>query len=181
MNTEKMDTSAIFEMFETINRKLDKRDRSTEPAQADTTAVKAMTERLENAIDEVRKPAKVEHQHRHTVDVGSSKIFLSMVVMGLLILGLSYIVGEQRKNISQYKENDLKYRYVKMQGQTNEENLYRLERQFRNGDSIKIIRKQVEKYEELVKEQAERMERVRRNSEEMEKLQKEAESVKERK
>ena len=91
---------------------------------------------------------------------------------------ISYIVGEQRRNISQYRENDLKYRYVKMQGQTNEENLYRLERQFRNGDSIKNIRKQVEKYEELVKEQAERMERARRNSEEMEKLQKEAESLK---
>ena len=60
----------------------------------------------------------------------------------------------------------------------NEENLYRLERQFRNGDSIKIIRKQVEKYEELVEEQAERMERVRRNSEEMERLRKEAESLK---
>ena len=74
MNTEKMDTSAIFEMFETINRKLDKRDRSAEPAQADTTAVKAMTERLENVIDEARKPAKVEHQHHHTIDIGSSVV-----------------------------------------------------------------------------------------------------------
>ena len=145
------------------------------------TAVKAMTERLETITEEVRKPAKVEHQHRHAIDIGSSKIFLSMVVMGLMILGLSYIVGEQRRNISQYKENDLKYRYVKMQGQTNEENLYRLERQFRNDDSIKIIRKQVEKYEELVKEQAERMERVRRNSEEANRLQREVEMIKERK
>ena len=99
-------------------------------------------------------------------------VFASMVIMGLMILGLSYFVGEQRRNISQYKENDLKYRYVKMQGQTDEENLYRLERQFRYGDSIKIIRKQVEKYEELVKEQAERMERARQNSEEMERLRK---------
>ena len=82
MNTDKMDTSAIFEMFETINRKLDRRtEKPNEPAQVDMTAVQAMTERLENAIDEVRKPAKTEHQHRYTIDIGSSKIFLSMVVM----------------------------------------------------------------------------------------------------
>ena len=72
----------------------------------------------------------------------------------------------------------MKYRFIKMQGQTNEETLYRLERQFRYGDSIKIIRIQVEKYEELVKEQAERLERVRRNNEEVERLQNEVEILK---
>ena len=39
-------------------------------------------------------------------------------------------------------------------------------------------RKQVEKYEELVKEQAEKLERVRRNNEEAQRLQKEVESLK---
>jgi len=43
----------------------------------------------------------------------------------------------------------------------------------------KIIRKQVGKYEELVKEQAERMERARQNSEEVERLRREAEAMKE--
>ena len=175
----KMDISAVFEMFETINSKLDKRtEKPTETAQIDMTAVNAVAERLENVIEEVRKPVKTEHQHRHTIDIGSSKVFISLVVMALTILGLSYVVGEQRRSISQYKDNDLKYRYIKMQGQTNEENLFRLERQFRYGDSIKIVRKQVERYEELVMEQAERMERARRNSEELERLRKEAETVK---
>ena len=100
--------------------------------------------------------------------------------MALDILGLSYYVGEQRRSISQYRENDLKYRYIKMQGQTNEESIYRLERQFKYGDSIKIIRKQVEKYEELVKEQAARLERAKRENKEAEKLQKEVETVRER-
>jgi len=126
----------------------------------------------------VRKPTKVEHQHRHTIDIGSSKVFISLAVMVLAILGLSYFVGEQRRTISQYRGNDLKYRYIKMQGQTNEENFYRLERQFQYSDSIKIIRKQVEKYEELFKKQAERIERAKRNSEEAERLQKETESFK---
>ena len=44
-----------------------------------------------------------------------------------------------------------------MKGQIDEENIYREEQQFKYSDSIKIIRKQVEKYEELVKEQAERI------------------------
>jgi methyl-accepting chemotaxis protein len=177
-NTNKMDNSAIFEMFETINNKLDKRtDKATEPPQIDINAINTMTERLENAMQEIGKPARVEHQHRHTIDVGSSSIFISLIVMALLILVLSFVVGNLRRNISKYRDNDLKYRYVKMQGQTNEENLYRLERQFRYSDSIKIIRKQVEKYEELVKEQAERIERARQNSEEVERLQREVKEV----
>jgi len=98
--------------------------------------------------------------------------------MVLVILGLAYAIGEQRRTIIQYKNNDLKYRYVKMQGQADEESLSGLEWQFKYSDTIKIIRKQVEKYEELVKEQAERMERARRNTTKAEQLRKEAETLK---
>ncbi|MDR1897009.1 MAG: hypothetical protein LBR10_09500 [Prevotellaceae bacterium] len=117
-----MDVSAIFEMFETINNKLNKQTN-----------------------------VSVEHRHRHTIDIGSNWFFLSWVALVIIILGLFWIVANQRQTISQHKDNNLKYRHIKMQGQTNEENLYRLERQFKYNDSIKIIRKQVEKYEELVK------------------------------
>ena len=148
MSTDK----AIFEMFETINKKLDKRpDKPTEPVQVDMTAVNAVIERLESATDEIGKPTKVEH--RHKIDFTSNWVFISMVVMAFAILGLSYVIGNQRQTINQYKNNDLKYRYIKMQGQTDEESFSRLERRFLYGDTIKIIRKQVEKYEELVKEQ----------------------------
>ncbi|GHT30787.1 hypothetical protein AGMMS49574_11280 [Bacteroidia bacterium] len=53
-----------------------------------------------------------------------------------------------------------------------------LENQFKYRDSIIIIRKQVESYEQLVKEQAEKIERVRLNVKEAEKLQKEVNRVK---
>jgi len=156
MNANKIDVSTVCEMFEKLSEKLDKQttDKSAEPLQA---------------IEKFSEPTKVEH--RHTIDIASSKVFLSLIIMALMILGLAYAIGEQRRTISQYKNNDLKYRYIKMQGQTDEENLYRLEKQFRYGDSIKIIRKQVEKYEELIKEQVEKLERARRNSEEAERLQ----------
>jgi len=178
-NASKMDVSTVYEMFEEINKKIDKQPNNiNEPAQVDMTAVNILTERLENVIEEVRKPVIIKQLYRHTIDIGSSKVFLSLIIMTLIIIGLSYAVGEQRRSISQYKENDLKYRYIKMQGQTNEESLYRLERQFQYEDSIKIIRKQVEKYEELVKEQAEKLERARQNSEEMKILQKDLDKLK---
>jgi hypothetical protein len=91
---------------------------------------------------------------------------------------LFWVIANQWQTISQYKDNDLKYRYIRMHEQTNEEDLYRIERQFQYSDSIKIIRRQVERYEELVKEQAEKVERAKRNSEEVEQLQNEMKSLK---
>jgi hypothetical protein len=74
------------------------------------------------------------------------------------------VIANQRQTISQYKDNNLKYRYIKVYGQMDEENLYRLERQFKYNDSIRIVRKQVEKYEELLKEQTEKMNRAKREN-----------------
>jgi hypothetical protein len=101
-----------------------------------------------------------------------------MVAMAIVILILSFVIRIQKETTSQYKNNDLKYRYIKMQGKINEEGLYRLERQFEYKDSIVIVRKQVEKYERLVKEQAEKIERAKLSAKEMEELQKEVEDVK---
>ena len=53
-----------------------------------------------------------------------------------------------------------------------------MEQQFKYNDSIKIVRKQVEKYEELVKVQAEKLERIKMDGNEAEQLRKEAETVK---
>jgi hypothetical protein len=164
-------------MFETIKSKLDKQKiNEVEPVQIDLSTINAMTEQLENVIEEVKKPSKVEHCHK--IEIRNNWFFFSWIGLVIIILGLSWAIGNQRQTIAQYRDNDLKYRYIKMQGQTNEENLYRLEQQFNHKDSIKIIRKQVEKYEELVKEQAERIERARQNSEEVERIQREVEVLK---
>jgi hypothetical protein len=180
MNTDKINTSAIYEMFETINRKLDKRpDKPIEPMQIDLAAVNTIVERLEYATDEIRKPQKVEH--RHTISIASNWFFFSWILLAVIIFGLFWTMANQRQTIGQYKENDLKYRYIKMQGQTDEEGIYRLEQQFQYSDSIKIIRKQVEKYEELVKIQAQKIERVKLDSAEVELIRNEAELIKNRK
>jgi uncharacterized membrane protein YhiD involved in acid resistance len=181
MSNNKMDVSEVFAMFETVNSKLDKQPKKeVEPVQVDLSAINGMTEQLESIITEVQKPTKVQNLHRHTIDIGSNWFFLSWVVLVVMIFVLFWVLANQRQTISQYKENDLKYRYIKMQGQTNEENLYRLENQFKYNDSINIIRKQVKKYEELVKEQAERIERAKQDNEEMKKLQMEVNMLKNR-
>jgi hypothetical protein len=178
-NNTKMDTSEVFAMFETINSKLDKQpNKQIEPIQIDLSAVNTLTERLEDVMAEVQKPTKVEHRHRHTIDIRSNWFFLSWVGLTIIILVLFWLTANQRQTISQYSDNNLKYRYIKMQGQTDEEKIYRLEQQFKYGDSIKIIRKQIERYEELVKEQAEKMERMRQNSMEAEKMKQEMQSLK---
>jgi hypothetical protein len=110
------------------------------------TAVNAMAEWLESVIEAVCEPTQVEHQHRHTIDMGSNWFFFSWVILVIIIFGLFWVLANQRQTINQYKESDLKYKYIKMQGQTNEENIYRLERQFQYSDTIKIIRGQVGKY-----------------------------------
>ena len=119
MSNNKMDTSAIFEMFETISRKLDKQmtDNSTEPIQVDLTAVNDMTERFDKIIEEVRKPVKIEHCHK--IEIASNWFFFSWVALVIVIFGLFWAIANQRQTISQYKDNDLKYRYIRMQGQTN--------------------------------------------------------------
>jgi hypothetical protein len=53
-----------------------------------------------------------------------------------------------------------------------------LENQFKQKDSIKIIRKQVEKYEELLREQIEKFERAKQNTQDAEMLRDKAESLK---
>jgi polyhydroxyalkanoate synthesis regulator phasin len=135
-----------------------------------------LNEKVEELEQIAKQPSIVEN--RYSIDFKSRKTFIALVIMALIILGLSYIIGEQRRSISGYRDNDLKYRYIKMQGQTDEKSLYRMEQQFKYSDSIQIICKQVGKYEELVREQAERIERAKRDSEEAERLQKDAESLK---
>ncbi|KAA6329080.1 hypothetical protein EZS27_022080 [termite gut metagenome] len=177
MNNEKIDTSAVYTLFEELKESLKQRnEKLVEPTQVDMTAVNAMTERFENLIEEVKKPNKVNHHH--VIDIGSSKIFFSLIGMCIALLILSFAIYNQRQTISQYRDNDLKYCYIKMQGQATDENIYQLEGLFEHRDSVAIVRKQVGKYEQLIKEQAERIERVRRNAGEAERLERKVKELK---
>ena len=185
-SVEKMDSAAVYELFETIKNKLDKQEKKqTKPVKVDfdISPIDAATERFVKAAEEANKPSVVEHRHRHKIDIDiqSNWFFSSWIALVFIIGALFWVIADLRETNNQYVDNDLKYRYVKMIGQTNEDSFIGLENQFSYSDSLKIIRKQVERYEDLVTAQAEKIERARQNGEEAKKLKEEVESLKSRK
>lgn len=87
-----------------------------------------------------------------------------MITLGfVLFLSLVSNIWQLHRN-AQLSDNDVKYRYIKIYGEISSENLLKLESVFtynRDKKKIAVIRKQVEKYELLVKEKAEKLERTR--------------------
>ena len=113
---------------------------------------------------QIPKDIVVRKEHVFTVDFRNSKAAITITSMALVILlSLGGNIWQFSRN-NQLKDNDLKYRYIKMQGEATSEMLFQLETVFtydRNKDSISVIREQVETYERLVKEQAENIEKER--------------------
>ena len=143
----------------------------------DLSTISDLTIKLDDVISEIRKPMKTEHHH--IFSIASSKVFFGMIGLGILLLISSFSVYYQRREISTYKDNDLKYRYVKMLGETTPKEISTLENIFENKrDSVKIIRKQVKQYEKAIIEEAKRLEKARLKEQEAERLKQEAELLK---
>lgn len=160
--------------------------KSFEKLDGDFLKITDLINQISKKIEPLNVPQNfvIRREHAFSLDFKNSKAAITMIAMGLVIL-LS-VAGNiwQSTRSSQLRDNDLKYRYINMQGETNPENLLKLETVFtynRNKDSIAVIRKRVETYERLVKEQAEKIERARLNASEAERLEREVESVKNRK
>ena len=125
-----------------------------------------LIEQVGQAVEAVAKPENLpvqEHRHTYTLDLKSSKTFLTMFVM----LGCIFLQGAFIYRISENNRllaaNDLKYRYVKMRGEIKEKELMELETIFRDKQHTAIrdtIQNQVEQYEEAVRRQAERLEQA---------------------
>ena len=104
-----------------------------------------------------------EHRHTYTLDIKSSKTFLTMFVMlGCIFLQTAFIyrISENNRLLA---ANDLKYRYVKMCGKIGEKELTELETIFWDEQHTAMrdtVRNQVEWYEEAVRRQAERLEQA---------------------
>ena len=125
-----------------------------------------LIEQVRQAVEAAAKPENLpvrEHRHTYTLDISSSKTFLTMFVM----LGCIFLQGAFIYRISENNRllaaNDLKYRYVKMRGEIKEKELMELETIFRDEQHTAIrdtVRNQVERYEEAVRRRAEQLERA---------------------
>ncbi|KGO04760.1 hypothetical protein, partial [Porphyromonas gulae] len=137
-------------------------------------------------IDEMGKESRtvIRKEHVFSLDFKNSKTVITLCCMGLVIL--FSLIGNfwQIRQNSQLSDNDLKYRYIKMYGEANQEKLMDLETVFtyqRDEEQIALIREQLETYERLVKEQVEKTERAHLNTSQANELHKQAESIKQRK
>jgi len=119
-------------------------------------------EELKRRIDNSSKDTSIHHYH--VVDIKSSKVVVSLIVLSLMF-SVSFIGNVyQIRDINRMNDNDIKYRYIKTANGITPEDLYKLENVFNyNQDKkvIKEIRKEVEDYERKVMETAEKLERER--------------------
>ena len=132
----------------------------------ETQQTHTLIEQVGQAVEALTRPDTLpvqEHRHTYTLDISSSKTFLTMFVM----LGCIFLQGAFIYRISENNRllaaNDLKYRYVKMRGEIKEKELMELETIFRDEQHTAIrdtVRNQVERYEEAVRRQAERLEQA---------------------
>ena len=130
------------------------------------TEIKASITPIDEKITLLKFPQNmvIQNDHNFRVDFQNSKAAITMISMALIIL-LSFggNIWQLNRN-SQLKDNDLKYRYIKLTNGIDPENLYKLEDIFqynRDKKLIKEIRGNVEEYERNVKEVAEKIERER--------------------
>ena len=139
-------------------------------------------EELEEVIVSSQNTKSQKVTHRISIDIASSKTFLSIMVMGVIILVSSFFIYQQQGTISSLRDNDLKYRYIKAYSQIDSISIVLLEDIFeynRKPELIRKLRKDVEQFERDVKERAERLEEARLKEKKAEALQQEAVKLKE--
>jgi hypothetical protein len=142
--------------------------------------METLTPQLNSVGEKLSRPLK----HNHTLDYASNWALIALVGTITLLICSMYVNHRQRDTIVRSRDNDLKYRYIQMQGKATPGDIEHLRDLFdynRNPDSIRTIRRRVTEYERFVQESAEKAERARLNAAEAQRLQNQAESVKGRK
>ncbi len=185
---DKMDAPEVYTMFEEVKELITKltvvqtkQAPAPEAAPALTTEdgekIETLTAKLDTVSEQLDRPLK----HHHTLDFMSNWVLIVLVATVVAFIISLWIINHQRQTLAQFRDNDLKYRYIEMHGEANSADILQLREVFdfnRKPDSIKLLRQQVEKYERLVQQQAENEARARLNASEAERLQNQAETVK---
>jgi len=128
--------------------------------------LKATISPINERIDQLKIPKDVivRKEHHIRIDFRNSKAVITIISMALAILLLLGGNVWQLNTNGKLRDNDLKYRYIKLKGEVDTKVLSQLESIFtynRDRDAISKIRKQVKSHEQLVREHAEKLERER--------------------
>ena len=137
--------------------------------------------RAENAVEkEENKPVPF---YRRMYDKAASLIHprLFLFSAGLIVCATSLFLNVRlTERMGQLQDNDMKYRYLLMQGQADGSTLERLENKFkwqRDERFIRILTDSVLDFEERCRKQAEALERARLLNEQAEQLKREADRL----
>lgn len=142
-------------------------------------SVRESITKIEEAAQYIQQPVRTEH--RHTFDIRSNYAFVSLILLGLISACLAYALITERQEAATMRDNDLKYRYVKMKGEASSQRISELENLFeinRDNPKIKQLRNDVEEYERAIKEKTTLDEQNRLRQLETEKLNDKAETIK---
>lgn len=53
-----------------------------------------------------------KHIHKHTLDLTANKILIALAVVMTVVVVLVCVINNQWQTIDQFRDNDLKYRYI---------------------------------------------------------------------
>jgi hypothetical protein len=188
-----MDIPAVYTMFEDIQASQTKQLKMIEeirskPTTASAESAPALTsedgkkiETLTEKLDRVDGKLDIPLRHHHTLDFTGNRALIALTVATIGFIASLWVIDYQRRALVNFRDNDLKYRYIQMRGEAISDDILRLREMFefnRDPDSIKLIRRQVERYEQLVQQQAENEAQARLNDEQAKQLRQEAEAVK---
>lgn len=150
-----------------------------------TASNEACAERIETAAKSITEaagqPTRCVHRHKHILDIKSNGVLYTLIGLVLWTLLSFYIIDRQCDTIACYRDNDLKYRHIKMKGGANGEDITELQQLFgwnRDDEAIKDMRKTVERYEQTVAEKAELEEQAYLKAKRARQLDEEAETLK---
>ena len=169
-----IDTDAIKQLLQTIS---ERQEQISEDLGAQISEMEETVAEIE--ILEELPPRMVQHRFAISLDTTRNFwLFMSMfVVIVVLSVGL-YLKWQPDRG--RY-DNDLKYRYVLMKGEASPKRLSELEELFeveRNQRRIDSMRRDVEKYERLVRRRAALDEQARLKAQEAEQLKRDAAKLK---
>lgn len=170
------DNDNILMMFEEINQKLDKtnlqiekigKEQSKEIIEINNDElideirqVKTFIEGSNNKQSELLNEMEIIiRNEKRRFDFSPTSINTMLIVLGfmVIILGLTLWGTSLKAEKELYSDNDLKYRYIQMIGHATKEEMATMDTIFyfhRNNKKIKELRKQVEIFEENVKQRA---------------------------
>ena len=139
---------------------------------------------LQSSVDAIEFPAELPPritQHRISLAIESQGVFWSMIGMMTTIAVLCMLLYQTAKPNYDHIDNDLKYRYLKMKGEASPERIAELEEIFelnRDNGKIRQMKKDVEEYEQTIRQKIVLEEQARMKEQEVNRLNENASRLK---